>query len=155
MAVYNTGHEKFRTTKIVFTFTGAAGAGANGNFSIDKNPIPYLNQGEFIYEVFYRVTTTLTSGDTAGTYLQLGLTVDDVDCIFDATTGIVDTLNTNALGIKTAPVAYTKSLIDGREIVADIGGTNDITGGVLEVIITIARADEIPDSGVIEQEFNS
>lgn len=131
-------YEPFRLLNIPFTFTGAVGFGANGS-DLTLGLAPYLDEGEYVYEVFYRITTPLTSGDTAGTYLQLGIGVDDNDCIFNSTTGIVDTLNATTTGVKIEP-AYTKSTIDGRLVSGTAGGTNDITGGTIEILLTIARA---------------
>lgn len=144
MAIQYTGHEPFRYVKLNFTFNGNANSGANGDLTINKNPIPTLNEGEFIYQVFYRVTTTLTSGDSDATYLQLGINVDESDAILGATTGIVDTLNTGSTG--TIPVhKYTKATVDNRTITGSVGGTDDITAGSIEIILTIARCNEIFD----------
>lgn len=135
------GYEPLKTIKIDFTFTGESGFGANGvPLSIAEDVAPCLNQEEFVYEVFYRITTPLTSGDAAGTYLKAGLNVDDDDCILNSTTGIIDTLNAGATGTK--PVhAYTKSTINTRIIELIPEGTNDITGGTIELILIIARAN--------------
>jgi hypothetical protein len=140
MAVFNTGYEPFRTISIEMSFNGTGGAGATGNFIIDRNPIPFLDIGEFVYEVFYRVTTTLVSAGAAT--LELGITTDDPDCILTTTTGLMSTLNTNGAGFKLNPGAYTKSTVDGRELIATVG-TADITAGVLEVVLVIARAEPI------------
>ena len=132
-------YEDFRRINIPFTFDGTANKGANGS-SLTFGLAPYLDEDEFVYEVFYRITSALTSGDTAGTYLEMGITVDDVDCIFNSTTGIIDTLNGTTTGVKLEP-AYTKSTVDGRLIIGTVGGTNDITGGTMEIILTVARAN--------------
>jgi hypothetical protein len=140
MATFHTNHENLRFVRIDMTFTGAGSSGATGNFAIDKNPVPFIDSGEFIYEVFYRVTTTLVSAGAAT--LELGITTDDPDCALDTTTGLMSTLNSNAAGLKSAPVAYTKSTVDGRELIATVG-TADITAGELEIILAIARVDEL------------
>jgi hypothetical protein len=142
MALQTYFYQPFKTIKISFTFTGASGAGAN-NFplSIDSNPTPFLLEDEFVYEVFYRVTNPLTSGDLAGTYLRVGIDVDDVDAILNSTTGILNTLNTNADGFKLNP-AYTKAT-EQRNIVMRPLGTDDITGGEIEIILTIAKCNPV------------
>lgn len=144
MASLNIGYEPHRTISFPFTFTGDAGFGLNSTASvIDRNPIPFLDEGEYVSEVFYRVTTPLTSGDAAGTYFKIGLNVDDDDCVLNSTTGIINTLNAGATGDK--PVhAYTKSIADGRELIMSTEGTNDITGGTIEIVLTITRAEPIP-----------
>jgi hypothetical protein len=143
MATQHVGHESLRTIHIDFTFTGASGFGANGvALSIDKNPLPFVNTDEFIFDAFYRVTTTLTSGDAAGTYLEAGIKVDDADCILTSTTGVVNTLNSGAAGTKPA-IAFTQATVDGRLIELVPGGTNDITGGTIEIVLVIARCQEL------------
>lgn len=136
-----TSFENIRLIKITNTFDGTAGNGANGDF-ITLADEPTLDTGEFIYEVFYRVTTTLTSGDTAGTYLTSGINVDDNDAILNSTTGIIDTLNAGAAGTKPTHV-YSKSTIDRRDIVLKTEGTNDITGGTIEIILLVARGNTL------------
>lgn len=144
MATINIGYEPHRTISFSFTFDGSSGFGLNATASvINRNPIPFLDEGEFVSEVFYRVTTPLTSGDTAGTYFKIGLNVDDDDCVLNSTTGIIDTLNATALGTKPTH-AYTKATADGRELIMSTEGTNDITGGTIEIVLTITRANPIP-----------
>jgi hypothetical protein len=133
-------YESFRQIKIEHTFTGAINDGANGSV-ITLSDIPTLDIGEFIYEVFYREgASTLTSGDTAGTYLQVGIAIDDADAALNATDGVLDTITANTNGLKLNP-AYTKCTVDGRAIELTPLGTDDITGGDIEIILTIARCD--------------
>jgi hypothetical protein len=136
------GYENIRALKFSKTFDGTSGNGANGSVTIDTLCI---NKDEFIYDVFYKVKTALTSGDSANTYLQVGIAVDDPDCVFNSTTGVVDTLNSGASGTKLDP-DYTTSSIDKRLIVAEVGGTNDITAGVIEVYLVVMRVNAIDDT---------
>jgi hypothetical protein len=148
MALQILGYENFRTVKINYVFTGAANFGADNTlFSLDMNPQPALAVDEFVYEVFYRVLDPLVSSNTAVSFLRIGIDVDDNDAILNATTGILDTLNTNQLGLKLNP-AYTKAT-DERLIICRTLGGADITAGELEIILTIARCNEIEvDLGV-------
>lgn len=132
--------ENLRTIKISNTFDGTATNGANGGI-IDLGVAPELDENEFIFDFLYKVDTTLTSGDTAGTYLTAGITVDDTDALLTSSTGIVDTLNSGAAGTKPT-IAYSIATTNGRDIVLQVGGTNDITGGTLSLFIVVARMDE-------------
>jgi hypothetical protein len=142
MALQIIGYENFRTVKLNYVFTGASNFGADNTlFSLDMNPQPALQTDEFVYEVFYRVLDPLVSSNTATSYLRIGLDVDDTDAILNSTTGILDTLNTNQLGFRLNP-AYTKAT-DERLIICRTLGGNDITVGELEIILTIARCNEV------------
>lgn len=153
MALQIVGYENFRTVKLNYVFTGGAGAGADNTlFSLDMNPQPALTVDEFVYEVFYRVLDPLVSSNTAVSYLRIGIDVDDNDAILTSTTGILDTLNTNQLGFKLNP-AYTKATDERLVICRTLGGV-DITAGELEIILTIARCNEIElDYAVIASKY--
>ena len=137
-------YENHRYAKIVHTFTGAANDGANGTVTTLDN-IPTLDIGEYIYDVFYRVTTPFTS--SASFYLKVGIATDAPLAILNATTGIFDTMNTNATGLKpvVGTTSFNKCTVDGRNIeVIPVGG--DLTAGTVEITLTIARNDfEVTD----------
>jgi hypothetical protein len=121
---------------IILTFDGTAGKGANSQgITIDSDY--KLENGEYICGVFYRVTTPLVSGDGAGTYIELGIPVDDASAILNSTTGIVDTLNAGAIGTKISH-SYTKATTT-RDITGDVKGTSDITAGEIEIVVSIAK----------------
>lgn len=132
--------ENTRLIKIIKSFDGSTENGANGNIDLGSGYYT-LDSDEFIYEVFYKVPVTLTSGDTAGTYIKMGIKIDDEDAILTSSTGIVDTLNAGAAGTKPTH-AYSIATVDGREIYAEVVGTNDITGGTIWIYLTIARGNE-------------
>jgi hypothetical protein len=140
--------ENKRLIKITKTFDGTIGNGAEDSTTDFKgfDITASLNEGEFIYEVFYRVTTPFNSSATI--YLQAGIKTDEEDAALDSTTGILDTLNANASGFKLNP-KYTKSIIDGREILL-VPKAGDITAGTVEIILTIVRAEVsvIPDTDI-------
>jgi hypothetical protein len=137
--------ENFRIIKDSQTFTGAAFKGLNGSVITFTSIANGVKADEYIYEVFYRVTTPLTvgtgTGDTSGnpatTYLQVGIEDDAPAVILTPTTGIVDTLNTNNAGFKPQNL-YTKAVIN-RAIVGAVGGTDSITGGTIELTLVIGR----------------
>jgi len=137
-------YESNRQIKIVHTFDGTSGSGAEDSLTV-LTDIPTLDIGEYISDVFYRVTTPFNASGTF--YLQAGIKTDDADAALNLTTGILTTLNTNALGIKVVP-AYTKCTVDGRDIeVVPKGG--DVTVGTIELTLTISRNELVvsnPDS---------
>jgi hypothetical protein len=132
-------YENFRVLKIEKTFDGTIGNGAeDSTTAIDVDGVyPFLDEGEYIYDVFYRITTPFNSSATI--YLQFGIIGDEPTAIFNGTTGILDTLNSVATGVKLSPL-YTKSAIDGRALLM-VPKLGDITAGTIEITLTIARND--------------
>lgn len=133
-------YDNFRAIKIEKTFDGTIASGAeDSETDISVEGVnPTLFEGEYVYDVFYRVTTPFNSSPTI--YLEAGIKTDDQDCILDGTTGILDTLNSNSTGLKSNPVAYTKSTIEGRDLIL-VPKNGDITAGVIELTLVIAKND--------------
>ena len=138
-------YENNRTSKHTITFTGASGYGLTGvPFSWDD--APQAKSDEYIYEVFYRVTTPIVSSVTASDYILAGIEVDDIDCIFNSTTGIIDTLNSNAAGFKLNP-DYTKATAT-RSLPFFAEGSH-ITAGTIEITLVYARNNGANDTPIL------
>ena len=96
--------------------------------------------GDFIQEVFYKVTEPLVTADSANTYIEAGFKEknkngDFGDYALNSTTGIIDTLNSNSSGKKLEP-DYTSAV---KDTVLNFipKGSSPITGGVIEFYISV------------------
>jgi len=95
---------------------------------------PCLNAKDLIYEIFYKIPEELITVDPANTYIEAG-TVENADCIFNSTTGNINTLNAVKTGVKLEG-SYTK--VNAESLLQAITkGASNITSGRLEVILLI------------------
>lgn len=123
------------------TFTGGAGAGLNAS------PIPFFNitKGVQIVGIWGLVTTNLTVSNVLAT-ISLGVTGSTA--LFIPLT-VANTLLTSApvWGSTTATAgglllpSVTQNTAVGANIIGTVGGTGDVTGGVLDIYCTFYAAN--------------
>lgn len=131
------GNGLSRTLSKTVTWTGASGLGANGSTTTWFTQAGGL---VVVEEIAGRVTTNHTVSNALAT-LKLG--VVGSDALFIALTVVLNVtglLTTTPIWISTTPTAggllkpsITQATVISGNVITTVGGTGDVTGGVLEI----------------------